>query len=83
MAELTQEIDHIYDQAGNILYLKDDVSREAIESLATKDYPVGFRIESKVEIAPHVYFGGKWEYEYSRHGFEGLHIYTRIDGEEE
>lgn len=83
MAELTTEIDHIYDQAGNILYLKDSIVRDAVDELTGKSYPVGYRVESKVEISPRIYFGGTWEYEYTRHGFEGLHIYTKISDEEQ
>lgn len=82
MAELTAEIDHIYDQAGNILYLRDTTARESIDILSGKDYPEGYRIYSKKMIAPNLWFGGEWTYEASSHGFEGLYIYTRNADEE-
>lgn len=74
-----QEIDHLYDQSGNILYFKDGTARELLEAAGgLTDFPEGFRILSTVELSPQTYFGGTWEYLYDRHMFEGVHVYTRV-----
>ena len=82
MAELNAEIDHIYDQEGNILYLKDTTARESLELVTGKDYPEGFRVYSKKMIAPQLWLGGQWSYEENAHGFDGLYIYTKLAEEE-